>query len=51
MNCQLGSGSERNGGGADISYIQKLLGHKDIRTTQVYAHVTNKDITNLARLL
>lgn len=38
-------------GGADIRYIQKLLGHKDLKTTQVYTHVANRDITNLARLL
>ena len=37
--------------GADIKYIQKLLGHKDIRTTQIYTHVANKDLTKLAELL
>lgn len=37
--------------GADIKYIQKLLGHKDIRTTQIYTHVANKDIKRLADLL
>jgi len=37
--------------GADIKYIQKLLGHKDIRTTQLYTHVANKDLTKLAELL
>jgi site-specific recombinase XerD len=37
--------------GADIKYIQKLLGHKDIRTTQIYTHVANKDIIKLANLL
>ena len=30
--------------GADIRYIQKLLGHKDLKTTQIYTHTANKDI-------
>ena len=37
--------------GADIRYIQQLLGHKSLRTTQIYTHVANKDIKNLARLI
>ena len=37
--------------GVDIKYIQKLLGHKDIRTTQIYTHIANKDLTKLAKLL
>jgi len=38
-------------GGADIRYIQQLLGHKSLRTTQIYTLVTSKDIKNLAKLL
>ncbi len=30
--------------GTDISYIQKLLGHNNIKTTLIYAHVGKKDI-------
>jgi site-specific recombinase XerD len=37
--------------GADIKYIQLLLGHKDIKTTQIYTHVANKDLTKLAELI
>jgi len=37
--------------GANIRYIQQLLGHKNLRTTQIYTHVANKDIKRLANLL
>jgi site-specific recombinase XerD len=30
--------------GTDISYIQKLLGHSDIKTTLRYTQISNKDI-------
>ncbi|MGD9275851.1 MAG: tyrosine-type recombinase/integrase [Candidatus Pacearchaeota archaeon] len=37
--------------GCDIRNIQKLLGHSSVQTTQIYTHVANKDIKNLANLL
>jgi integrase/recombinase XerD len=33
--------------GIDIRYIQKLLGHKNLRTTQIYTHVANSDIAKI----
>jgi site-specific recombinase XerD len=31
--------------GANIRLVQELMGHKDVKTTEIYTHVMEKDIT------
>ena len=35
--------------GADIRQVQEFLGHKSIMTTQIYTHVTNKQLRDIHR--
>jgi integrase/recombinase XerD len=33
--------------GTQLPYVKELLGHKDIKTTMIYTHVTNSSIENI----
>jgi len=33
--------------GTDVRYVQELLGHQNIRTTQIYTRVTNPKLKNI----
>ena len=33
--------------GTDMVFIQKLLGHQDIKTTEIYAKVSNRILSNV----
>jgi len=33
--------------GTDMYFIQKLLGHRDIKTTLIYAQVSNRQLVSI----
>jgi site-specific recombinase XerD len=33
--------------GTNIRIVQELMGHKDVKTTEIYTHVMNKDIDSV----
>ena len=33
--------------GTDVTMIQKLLGHNDLKTTMIYLHTSNKDLLKI----
>jgi len=33
--------------GIDVRYIQKLLGHSDLKTTMIYTNVSKRDILKI----
>lgn len=33
--------------GCDVRYIQALLGHRDSRSTEIYLHVSNKNLLGI----
>jgi site-specific recombinase XerD len=35
-------------GGTDIAFIQQLLGHNSIKTTQIYTHISKSTLQNVA---
>lgn len=34
-------------GGTDIAFIQQLLGHNSIKTTQIYTHISKSTLQNV----
>ena len=37
--------------GTDVRIIQKILGHSNVKTTEIYTHVSNKILSNVKLLV
>lgn len=33
--------------GTDVRYIQKLLGHSSLKTTEIYTHIANNNLSKI----
>jgi integrase len=44
---RLGFATHLSDNGTDVRFIQELLGHKDLKTTMIYTHITTKTLESI----